>query len=470
MRTTQRVLFLLMFFVMWSCSKEEFATKTNTNTTVANTTTSYQLSTCSRFTEEKPPVDILFVVDNSSSTYTPDFVQLKSELQNLIGQVSEDFDYHIVIAPLLAPSNENNLTSFQVVASSQQGLNPVSTNLIQPENVQFFAPVSGGSTEHGFARVRNIINANISNNVFRPNAHTIAVMISNGDDNDVVFIQGQPTNTSNHDYEEDFKKFSKNHPSSTLNAIQFRFLSLVAFTNCGTGFKAGNRYRAMSSAMYNYAQATDSPTQDQYNLCNGSYASVFAGINESIKKIIIGHRYNYWPISTNPNALIEPTDITVTKIKPDGTAINIPEDSLNGFTYDPNGNKFNQPIRYYPTIGEFSDGLFIQLHGSAEVTYPDCLLVKTTSPIEYFGYIALSRKPVESSIQIQINGQNINPSTTNGWSYVGYSPNLNIKVPGPDNKPINPPLYKTGYMIKLHGSAIYTNGDKINVSYKPDAI
>lgn len=460
MRKVLSSLTICAFLVLASCSKEEFVKQTKSENQFANDTSAYQLHSCSRFTEEKPPVDILFVVDNSSSTYTPNFELLKQELKNLIGQVSQEFDYHIIIAPLLASASESNLTSFQIVASSHAGLNGT-LNLIQAENVQFFASVAGGSTEHGFKRTRDIINANISNNVFRSNAHTIAVMISNGDDNDVVFVQGQPTQISNHDYKEDFKNLSN-------NPIQFRFMSLVAWNNCGSGFKAGSRYLDMSRSLYAHSQASDSPSQDQYNLCGGNYSDVFEGINSSIRKIIIGHKYDHWPVSTNIQALIETSDITVNKIKPDGTVTNIPESATNGFTYI--GAKTNQPMRYEPTAGENSDGLFVKLNGSARVTYPDCLLIKTTSPTEYFGYIALSRKPVETSIQLQINGQTINPSTTNGWSYIGYSPNINVKVPGPDNKPIQPALYKTGYMIKLHGSAIYTNGDKINISYKPGAI
>ncbi len=112
----------------------------------------------------------------------------------------------------------------------------------------------------------------------------------------------------------------------------------------------------------------------------------------------------------------------------------------------------------------------IQLHGDAKVSYPECIIAKTRTPTEYFGYAVLPREPQLGTVKIEINGSPVPNGGANGWSYEGYLVNKNVKVPGPENVSIEPPMMKTGYFIKLNGTSIISNGDQVEVFYKPKAI
>lgn len=77
-----------------------------------------------------------------------------------------------------------------------------------------------------------------------------------------------------------------------------------------------------------------------------------------------------------------------------------------------------------------------------------------------FDYVVLSEKPDVSTIKIKKNGSLISQSNTNGWTYVGYLANQPTSFyPAPSN-------VKSGYMIKLNGTAVYKGSDKIDVTYK----
>ena len=132
--------------------------------------------------------------------------------------------------------------------------------------------------------------------------------------------------------------------------------------------------------------------------------------------------------------------------------------------------------RYEPTSGESFTGYVVKLYGSARVTYPECIQVKTQTPKEYYGYINMTAKPVESSIVVQINGKTISKSTSNGWELIKsngqprFYDNKNIKITSPtDYSEATPAVNRSGYFLKLNGSAVYSNGAAIEVFYDPAA-
>ena len=140
----------------------------------------------------------------------------------------------------------------------------------------------------------------------------------------------------------------------------------------------------------------------------------------------------------------------------------------NGWVYA--GFLNNQNTRILPTAGEPKSGYFIQLNGSAQIAYPDCLVVKTQTPTEFYGHAVIPSQPEAPSIVVRIRGNNIPQSTTNGWSYEGYRENQNIKVNADGSPNTVSPLNRTGYFIKLNGTAIYASGDTIEVFYTPAGI
>lgn len=81
-----------------------------------------------------------------------------------------------------------------------------------------------------------------------------------------------------------------------------------------------------------------------------------------------------------------------------------------------------------------------------------------------FNLVALTEKPDPATIKVFKNGAAIPQSNVNGWSYDPIA-NANPQtlptsfLPAPSN-------IRTGYMIKLNGTAIYKGTDKIDVKYK----
>lgn len=455
------VLFIALL-TMWSCSKEEFASTPKSEKYTANNVEVFQNLTCSNHTLVKPPVDILYLVDNSSSAnYLSPTV--RNQIALTIQSLSQEFDYRVMVAPLLPDGGSD---SFRPVITNNAGAMSSNVNVVAPDSATFFGPPQG-SNERGFERSYNLINQNrISNGglVFRNNAHTIVVLISNGNDNETSsYLNGFPiVNQSAYDT----AKTRFINLKANLTAQQFRFFSMVAHTsNCRSGHFLGKVYIDMSRDIYNIEQASDQSartTKDSYDLCKDEYA-IYSGVNSSIRQEIVGHTYNKWQVSTStaPGA-IDPIDIQVTKLTPSGaaTTLNVNQD----FTCCSTGT--NVDTRILPTPGEPKSGTFIDLTFAGRVSYPDCLVVRTRTPTEYYGYAVAPTAPRPETIVVRVRGSNIPQNSVNGWTYLGYRGNENIKVDVNGN-PALPALNRTGYFIQLNGTAKYASGDTIELFYTP---
>lgn len=461
---------LLLLFS--SCGQQEFATPKATDQFQTDALTYDSSNLCTGYTHIKPPVDILFLWDNSSSQYfvTP---ETKKALNNTINYVSSKFDYHILLAPLIKPTTGDPR---YLVAATEDSLTTAAKSILIPQsqaqNRINFAP-AGASSEAGAQRAIDIINQNRSNGIFRQNAHTIVVVMSNGDDNSY-------SSTFSSTYAANLHITSKSNDlinlrDNVLHAHQLRFISLVAFTACQTGFKQNYVYREIAKNLYRSKPTNgDLPTDqdgktlpDSYNICTTDFNQLFDGVNNSITDVLLKHVYNYWPIGQTSEANFDPGTITVSKKVNGQTIQTLSQSSTNGFQYV--GYRSNQNTRIEPSVGEPYTGYMIKLNGTGQATYPECVVVKTQRPASYYGYIQLHSKPLESTIKVTINGNTIQQSTANGWNYVGYSANKNIKIKSPTEPNVagTPAENYTGYFLQLHGDAIYTNGADIKVIYDP---
>lgn len=480
---TSFLLLLVMLFA--SCGKDEFVAKTENQIKKALGSISSTSQGCAGVTKIKPPVDILFVFDNSSSA---NFIgpEVKSALASTIKTVSDNFDYHVVVAPLFSTGNEN----FPIVASSPTGLGSVLGQITAADNITFPAPIQGGGTELGFKRVVDIIKNNMSNGIFRKKAYTIVVVVSNGDDND--YTQTCPncplTNDKYDFYKLELQKFTKTYadsvggstttfpgtfqisPASNLLASpQFHFISVVAQASNNNGWIRGDRYIRMSRDIWNYVFPSQPKTLGWNSIDLASYSTssnLFSWVNSLIQAVVQGHEYDYWPVAPQKN--FDPAKLVVTK---NGTLLT-QGDLLNGYVFE--DILQTKDTRYAPTPGEPYTGYLIKLFGNGKVKFnastgaADCMTVVTTAPPQYFGYVDLLKQPKLETVDLKINGTSIPQSSTNGWSYYGYSPSLNIQVKSPsdDTPEPNPGVYRSGYFLKLTGSAVYTNGDAIQVNFK----
>ena len=143
--------------------------------------------------------------------------------------------------------------------------------------------------------------------------------------------------------------------------------------------------------------------------------------------------------------------------------------------------------RYEPTVGEPFTGYVVELHGEARVKYPECMSVRTQTVQEWYGYVHMQSKPVESSIQLKINGlpitncgstNNVCPTSCNGYflrkasGQPQYENNRNLRITGPQGSsvnytPVTPGIVKSGYFLQMCGNAIYSNGASVEVIYDP---
>ena len=459
-----KFLSLLLLFTLISCGKEQFGSTPTSSSDQASGVQSYEKLVCASSTLIKPAVDILYVVDNSTST---NYItgNIKSAIQNTINSVSQQFDYRIIGVPLISSS----MTDFQVLASNPDTISGYSSNKIQNSNQFTFFQTTANGEEKGFSRVYNFANYH-KNGILRQNAHTIVVLVSNGTDSEVAPIDqitGLPTFNSSIF---DSKKANLLSLKSILGSIQFRFMSIVAHKSTASGCSvsgstSGAAYKNMSNEIYDHVQTdgNDNPSyKDSYDLCdNNGFSNLFVGINSSINQVLLAHTYNYWPVTLTSESL-NPGSLQVYK-QSGSTSTQLIQGTHWEYVPSYSGNS-----RILPTPGEPISGKAIRFLGSANyITYPDCVIVRASNYIEYFQFIVLPRKPVPSSIAVRINGQSI-PSSA--WSYqdVGHQGPINIKV-AYNGSPATPAVMKSGYMIKLN-PPYYKSGDSVEVYYLPAEI
>ncbi|MBF0360763.1 MAG: hypothetical protein HQK49_07115 [Oligoflexia bacterium] len=491
-------LFVIMFFLSFllflsACNKKsEVVGVTQNQNLDSRVTEHFNESGCSESTIIRPKVDFLFLWDNSSS-FNYINKDTKNSLRSTINQFSTRFDYHVVLAPLVIDeSNPKNNPPLFLMLDNTTGIHPDIIKNSDP-NVKIIAndstsrmdifnsiPNSRGAKEHGLRRIVSIINdTNIQNGLFRKNAYTIIVIISGGNVNDFPGIVTSVIDSGTRKtMETEYANLLKEIGTVKLTSEQFRLISIVPAsssidysTSCPkVGIEKGVSYINVSESIYaNLPSAAKDAQSDQnkdhYDLCKNNFSHIFDGVNQTIQDILIKHVYNFWRIATTTNKAFDPKKITVTK----STGLSLIQDDSNGFRYI--GFKENQPTRKLPTVGDVRTGHFIELFGNGVVTYPECLRIETQEPADYYNYIVLNEKPNVDTIEIEINGKKIPKGQSDGWWYEDYSISKNIKVESPSNPvPIEPGEFKSGYMIRLNGSAVYTNSSKIKYSYKRAAI
>ena len=456
---------LLFLLVLGGCGSEQFGTTPSSSSPQANPLTVYQQNTCSGHTLIKPIVDVLYVVDNSTSNY---YISnsVKTGIQNTINSISSQFDYRVIGTPLIATENGNE--DYQVLAKDPSTL-PASAaqkTVTSSSQFSFFNNYVQGSLEPGLDRVRSFITAHQNDGLFRQGAYLFVVLVSNGYDTDietVINVNGQTGYTTNGLSIYNQRKTSFLQLKSYLNSQQFRIFSVVAHTPCQSGWKASSKsYVQMSKDLYNeHPGLTDqnsNPTPDSYNLCSGASA-VFASVNSSIQQIVVPHTYKYWPITSTTGAIdTNPGKIKVYKVSP-GAA---PVEMTSGWSYLSNPGTTN--TRILPTVGEPTTlPHLIEFDSSHYITYPDCVSITTLSNLEYFGYIALPKIPRPETVKIIINGSEV-PSSA--WTLESGFQTKNIKV-AHNGYPSTPAVIREGYMIKLNSTHYYKSGDNVEVYYLP---
>jgi hypothetical protein len=523
------ILTIITLFIYSSCTKEEFRAPVNSSKVSTSAKESYSSQSCADFTYVRPPVDLLFLWDNStSSIYINN--EAKIALNKVISYVSDRFDYNVMMAPLIGTGN-NNSAFF-----SRSGITPGSgiTKIDKSQAASYLDlfPKAQGSYENGVTRTVDLLHANQSNGVFRQNAYTLIVIMSNDDDNSWVdpnatyefdpyrrdqYLKGKSHdllclrgnyNSSTGLHSSMFSRYGSNCSGApSLNSLMMRFISISALfpqNLCSVSSNLTQNYVYQKTSEYIYSTpytnnytfppavvVNPEETADHFNICRGNFTHIFDGVNNAITDAVIAHEYKYWPLAPSGQE-IDPSSLSVTMSNGSTfsaipNTVQIVRDPTGKNDRDINGNPVTgyrivdaagtYDTRYLPTPGEAYSGQVIELFGQAKVTYPSCLLINFTEPDSYYAYVHLADRPLESSIELKINGNIISQGGLNGWELIkdGSSPrwmsNFNIKVISPTN--LNQKLpgeYKTGYFLRLSGSAIYSNNANIEVNYQPSVL
>ncbi|MGB0453811.1 MAG: hypothetical protein ACPGJV_08850 [Bacteriovoracaceae bacterium] len=486
------LLSLVLVLLLGSCGEESFKVNSIEQTQKIRPRTTSQTTNCSSSTLIKPQVDYLFLWDNSSSTIFLDS-STRAALDNLIigNNFAERFDYNILHAPLIGTGNSQaQLMTSTPISGSLGGVSLIGNT----SQLSILQDSSSGARETGLSRVNEIISLNKANGIFRDDAYTIIVVISNGDDNEwdeewCSPCAGSRKNIHIQNKLHDLMCLRGNYtvPSGrTCSGVQpldsrmMRFFSIVAHSDrCQSGYKVGDSYRQMSSSVYRTPYTSGTNTNlttnsnsypDSFDICTNSFSNIFDSIKDSIQQQVINHRYNFWPVASSSAAPFDPASIEVRKNTGQEFSATL-NPSQDGFNYI---GVSTQNTRFSPSLGEPFSGHMIQLFGNAQVTYPECLIVTTKSPVEYFGYVQLNTKPKEETISLKINGANVPRSSTSGWTLVkeGNNPKFingqNMRITSPTNfSPVSPGLNKTGYFLRLSSNYVYSNGAVIELLYDP---
>ena len=502
------LLILVTLFLFSSCSKEEFVANKGVQNASSEALSTTSAKLCAQSTLISPQVDILMLWDNSSSfnVVTP---ATRASMGNLISSVSENFDYHILSVPLIS-SNPNTLFEGQLVTKNTTGLTADSLGIIRTKDqvasgLSFTS--SGSAAEPGTDRVFQVLQANRANGIFRQNAYTMVVVISNEDDDSC-----ESETTYGTCADADWKPRMQNKINKLLclrgntyvdcnavgvtnpiNSTMMRFINISPLTSCSTGaYKINNRYRMAAKQLYETPYSNGWPTSndhlspdvsgapDSYNLCSISFSNIFDGVNTAIKQTLLRHKYDYWPVAGG-SAVLDPDTIRV--VRSDGKILTNRKNDpsiTNGYELvaDSSGNAqtLTMNTRYSPTAGEPFTGKLIRLYGSDandKIVYPDCLTITFDGVKSTYGYVYLQYGRANiSTIQVyrSVNGGTwtaIPQSASNGWSYVDnvqYTSALdaNLKVL---SMPAGTP---SGYFINLNGSYKFQNSTSSTTSIRVD--
>lgn len=487
-------------FLIQSCgNKEVFSPNKAATETTVNSALQTSSTLCSTKTHIKAPVDVLVLFDNSPSSNAFNSTT-RTRLTSMIqGFVQDNFDYHIMVAPLTG-SSASDTSSAVIFASDTSNLHTSVSGKLRPTSAitSISFPVLTG-TEYGIKRSYEIIQANRSNGVFRENAYTMIAVLTNGNDTQCTDSKGYSCGLSDKTfYNSTLNQLtclghntphssSSSCSGSSLNSAMFRFISLSPKSpSCGT---PGTYYHYASNEIYNNGLATRSYSDsnpmimssssvynDARDFCNSS-SDIFSHIRSSIKDVVLKHRYNRWPVAesyanidtaTIKVKLIGPTNNIIRELT-NNTGVSSPS---NGFSYEgicsiSSTEKCN--TRYYPTPGgEPFPGHLIRLHGSDEVEFPNCLSVEYFAPTEVYRYVYLPYgTPNQDTLELYIDNQKIEKSTTNGWEFIGDQCASNLT----DGKILNIPVAGScGPILKLHGSAAVTSKQGASINVRVDYI
>jgi hypothetical protein len=322
----------------------------------------------------KPKLDLVIFQDNSDSMYNA-LGQFKPQLQDFLSQLDTNWEYRVVVLPLLF---QQSMSSKYVIATDCSSVTGVG-RCLSPSEVGTFNSVYGdagwiltdntqtGNSDLGFYNMNYNINNLIGSGFLRPDALKSFMVLSNGEDNtNVAYLRRVDGAITSIDYNSpttinSFNAY-KNYFMSLKSSIALqKFYSVVSaqrYSDCWGGGMTwqGKRYMDMASALGGAS----------YDLCGGGLSSVLNDIHGSLQVVVQTVEFNFVVIS--PTDEPDPSTIVLKK-----NGVTIPQSATNGWTYV--GLQTNHPTSDYPTIGSNQTGYMVQLNGTAKFKGSDSISI-----------------------------------------------------------------------------------------------
>lgn len=314
----------------------------------------------------KPKLDLVIFQDNSDSLSNA-MAQLKPQLASFLAQLDTNWEYRVVVLPLLS---QQNISSKVVLATDCTGV--PAGGCVGPSGVSYFNSLAGdsgwinsrnsstGNVDLGFQNMNYNINSLISSGFLRNDAALAMVIISNNDDHSGVSYITRPDGaTTSIDYNSAttiasfnaYKSYFQSVKASTQLDRMYAVVSAQSYTDCWGGGRtwAGIRYMNMAAALGGVG----------YDLCQGGLGGVLADIRSRLVTIVQTIEFDYLVFPEEP----DPATITVKK-----NGSTLPQSNVNGWTYV--GYR-SGPTSFYPASGNVRSGYMVKLNGSATLKGTD---------------------------------------------------------------------------------------------------
>lgn len=338
----------------------------------------------------KPKLDLVIFQDDSDSLYNA-MGQLKPQLQSFLASLDSNWDYRVVVMPLLRSNLP--MSAKIVIASDCSGVSGVG-RCLGPGDVSYFNSVYGdagwittqnsatGNTDLGFQNMKtNIQSVLPAASFLRSDALKAFMVVSNGEDvsgvnlsnsaNYAYRADGAQTgyNYSSYDFVTSFNDYLSYFSGLKSSLSLSKFYSVVAAQNYSSCWGGGRTYqgkRYMDLATYLGMDVTNHYSVGvSVDLCNNGLQTVLNDLQTSLKTVVQTVEFNYVVISTSDQP--DPNTIVIKK-----NGVTIPQSSTNGWQYV--GYRTGTTSDY-PTLGNTRTGYMVQLFGSAKFQGTDSISV-----------------------------------------------------------------------------------------------
>lgn len=319
----------------------------------------------------KPKLDLVIFQDNSDSLANT-MGQLKPQMVNLLSSLDTNWEYRVIVLPLLSNQNMSVKKVLSVDCASVAGFGCYSPSQINQFNSLggdqgwITSRANNGNEDLGFYYMKQNLNALAGTSFLRNDASLVVMVISNGEDSSggvdyTVRPDGATTLGSiNYNGAQTIASYNsyKNQLQAILdaNSMNYRLYAIVAqqqLSSCnGDGLaRAGIRYMTLAGELGGTS----------FNLCSGGISTAVNELRSNLIPMVQEIVFNYIVLPEEPDTN-QPMSF-----KKNGQEI--PNSASNGWTYA--GKLVNQPTSYLPALGNVRTGFMIRLDGTAELKGTD---------------------------------------------------------------------------------------------------